>query len=290
MEAGSACHFWAREIGALGHRTLIIPGQYAKPFVKREKTDALDAQAIAITATQPDIQSVPAKSAEQQTLTVLITTRALFVRQRTKAFQAFRALLSEFGVITGTGTAKLNLLAMDLRAGVLQEIPTAVRDVLLAIYDEIEALTMKIVRFEKELASLSKHEGDTRRLLAIPGVGPVTASTIKAYVPDALVFKSSRQFASWLGLAPRAHNSGGKTRSGSISKRGNPVLRALLFISGLTLVRQAKAKPQSVDAWLVRLVERRPYKVAAIAAANKIARVIWALLSRGDSYQSPLHA
>lgn len=290
MEAGSACHFWARKIGALGHRTLIIPGQYVKPFVKREKTDALDAQAIAIAATQPDIQGVPAKSAEHQTLTVLITTRALFVRQRTKAFQAFRGQLSEFGIIAGTGTAKLERLAMDLRAGALKEIPIAVRDVLLAIYDEIEALTMKIVRFEKELAALSKHEGDARRLQTVPGVGPVTAATIKAYVPDALLFKSSRQFASWLGLAPRAHNSGGKSRSGSISKRGNPVLRALLFISGMTLVRQAKAKPQSVDAWLTRLVERRPYKVAAIAAANKIARVIWALLSRGGIYQSPQHA
>lgn len=290
MEAGSTCHFWAREIGALSHQTLIFPGQYVKPFVKREKTDALDAQAIAIAATQVDIPSVPVKSADQQALTVLIKTRSLFVRQRTKAFQAFRGHLSEFGIIAGTGTAKLERLATELRAGAIQEIPTAARDAILAIYDEIDALSIKIARFERELASLSKQENDTRRLLAIPGVGPITASTIKAYVPDATVFKSSRQFASWLGLAPRAHNSGGKSRSGPISKRGNPVLRALLFISGLTLVRQAKAKPHAVDAWLARLVERRPYKVAAIAAANKIARVVWVLLSKGGTYRTPAYA
>lgn len=286
MEAGSACHFWAREIGALGHLTKILPGQYVKPFVKRDKTDTVDAHAIAIAATQAAMPSVPVKSAEQQALTVLIKARALFVRQRTKAFQAFRGHLSEFGIITGTGTAKLERLATELRTGSLQEIPAAVRDVILAIYDEIDALNVKIARFEKELASLSKQESDARRLLAIPGIGPITASTIKAYVPDATVFKSSRHFASWLGLAPKAHNSGGKSRSGPISKRGNPVLRALLFVSGMTLVRQAKAKARSVDTWLARLAERRPYKVAAVAAANKIARVVWALLKNGGTFRA----
>ena len=286
MEAGSACHFWAREIAALGHETKILPGQYVKPFVKREKTDALDAQAIAIAAMQADLPCVPVKSVEQQALTALIKTRALFIRQRTKAFQALRGHLAEFGIITGTGTAKLERLAMELRERAIQGIPSAVRDTILAIYEEIEALDIKVARFERELAALSKQEDDTRRLMAIPGIGPITASTIKAYVPDAAVFKSSRHFASWLGLTPKAHNSGGKSRSGPISKRGNPVLRALLFISGLTLVRQAKSKPHTVDAWLGRIVERRPYKVAAVAAANKVARVIWALLSKGGTYRT----
>ncbi len=290
MEAGSACHFWAREIGALGHQTMILPGQYVKPFVKRDKTDALDAQAIAVAATQADIPTVPVKSVEQQALTVLIKTRALFIRQRTKAFQALRGHLAEFGIITGTGTAKVERLATDLRDGAMPGIPPAVQDAILAIYEEIEALDIKIARFEKELALLSKQEDDTRRLLAIPGIGPITASTIKAYVPDATIFKSSRQFASWLGLTPRAHNSGGKSRPGPISKRGNPVLRALLFVSGMTLVRQAKAKAHTVDTWLARLAERRPYKVAAVAAANKIARVVWALLNKGDTFRTPAQA
>jgi transposase len=285
MEAGSACHFWAREIGVLGHQTKILPGQYVKPFIKRDKTDALDAQAIAVAALQTDIPNVPVKSVEQQALTVLIKTRALFIRQRTKAFQALRGHLAEFGIITGTGTAKLERLAMDLRDSMIQGIPPAVRDTILLIYEEIEAIDIKIARFEKELASLAKQEDDTRRLLAIPGIGPITASTIKAYVPDATLFKSSRQFASWLGLTPRAHNSGGKSRSGPISKRGNPVLRALLFVSGMTLVRQAKAKARTVDTWLARLAERRPYKVAAVAAANKIARVVWALLNKGGTFR-----
>ena len=290
MEAGSACHFWAREISALGHQTTILPGQYVKPFVKRDKTDAADAHAIAIAATQADIPSVPVKSAQQQELTILISTRAFFIRQRTKAFQAFRGHLVEFGIVTGTGTAKAERLAADLRQGAIEEIPPTVRDTILAIYEEIEALDIKIARFERELASLSKQEDDTRRLLDIPGIGPITASTIKAYVPDATIFKSSRQFASWLGLTPRAHNSGGKSRPGPISKRGNPVLRALLFVSGMTLVRQAKAKARTVDTWLARLAERRPYKVAAIAAANKIARVVWALLNNGGTFRTPTQA
>ena len=290
MEAGSACHFWAREIGALGHRTMILPGQYVKPFVKRDKTDALDAQAIAIAANQADMPSVPVKSVEQQALTVLIKTRALFIRQRTKAFQALRSHLAEFGIITGTGTTKVERLAIDLRDTAIQGIPPTVRDTILAIYEEIEALDVRIARFERELASLSKQEDDTRRLLDIPGIGPITASALTAYVPDATIFKSSRQFASWLGLVPRANNSGGKTRSGSISKRGNPDLRSLLFLCGMRLVRQAKAKAQTVDTWLTRLAERRPYKVAAIAAANKIARVVWALLRSGAVFQTPTRA
>ncbi|MFB2567262.1 IS110 family transposase [Rhizobium sp. IMFF44] len=290
MEAGSACHFWAREISALGHRTLIIPGQHVKPFVKRDKTDAADAQAIAIAAMRPDMQSVPAKSTEQQAMTVLIKTRALFIRQRTRAFQALRGHLAEFGIITGTGTARLHRLLNELRAGAIEGIPSIVRDAILSIYEEIEALDTKVARFEKDLALLSKREDDTRRLLTIPGIGPITASTIKAYVPDATMFKSSRQFASWLGLAPRAHNSGGKSRSGRISKRGNPIIRALLFVSGMTLVRQAKTKASGAETWLTRLVGRRPYKVAAVAAANKIARVVWALLNSGDIFRAPTQA
>jgi transposase len=290
MEAGSACHFWAREISTLGHRTMIIPGQHVKPFVKRHKTDAADAQAIAIAATQPDMQSVPAKSAEQQALTVLIKTRALFIRQRTKAFQALRGHLAEFGIVTGIGTARLRQLVNELRAGAIEGIPSIVRDAILAIYEDTEALDTKIGRFEKDLALLSKQEDDTRRLLTIPGIGPITASTIKAYVPDATIFKSSRQFASWLGLAPRAHNSGGKSWSGRISKRGNPIIRALLFVSGMTLVRQAKTKAPATETWLSKLVGRRPYKVAAVAAANKMARVVWALLNSGDTFRAPTHA
>lgn len=290
MEAGSACHFWAREIGALGHQTMIIPGQYVKPFVKRDKTDALDAEAIAAAATQANMRSVPVKSAEQQALTVLIKTRALFIRQRTKAYQALRGHLAEFGIITGTGTAKIERLANDLRVGAVEGMPSAVRDTILAIYEDIEALDTRIAGFERELALLSKQEDDTRRLLTIPGIGPITASTIKAYVPDPTMFKSSRQFASWLGLVPKAHNSGGKSRSGPISKRGNQILRALLFIAGMTLVRHAKAKAQGVATWLTRLVERRPYKVAAVAAANKISRVVWALLNSGDIFRAPTQA
>ena len=290
MEAGSACHFWAREIGALGHQAMIIPGQYVKPFVRRDKTDALDAQAIAIAAVQADMPSVPVKSVEQQAMTVMIKTRALFIRQRTKAFQALRGHFAEFGIITGTGTAKAARLVMDLRDNAVQGIPSLVRDTILAIYEEIEGLDIKLARFERELASLSKQEDDTRRLLAIPGIGPITASTIKAYVPDMTAFKSSRQFASWLGLTPRAQNSGGKSRPGRISKRGNPTLRALLFLSGMSLVREAKAKGSSTETWLARLAERRPYKVAAVAAANKIARIVWVLLSRGGTFRASLQA
>ncbi|MET3854420.1 IS110 family transposase [Rhizobium sp. OAE497] len=283
MEAGSACHFWGREIARFGHEIMIIPAQHVKPFVKRNKTDALDAQAIAVAALQDGMQRVAVKTVEQQALTVIIKTRALFIRQRTNTLLALRGHLAEFGFITGTGVARLTKITEDVCAGRIPEIPELARQAVADVLAEVEALNVRIERLEADVARLSRADGDVRRLLAIPGIGPVTASAIKAYVPDIAVFRSSRHFASWLGLTPRSHDSGGKSRPGRISKRGNVTLRSLLYLGGLTLVRIAKAKPEA-DPWLARLATNKPMKVAAVAAANKLARIIWALLTGSKDY------
>lgn len=286
MEACGSAHYWGREISALGHEVRILPGQYVKPFVTRGKTDAGDALAISQAMRRPDIRSVRLKTATEQAAAMVLRTRVLFVRQRANAINALRGHLTEFGLVADRGIPNVSKLAGALPEKGDARIPPAARSVLGEILAEIEVLTSRIERIDRQIASEAKRDDDIRRLTAIPGIGALTAATIKAYVPDPAAFQSARHFSAWLGLTPKLNSSGGRLRSGRISKMGNPELRSLLYLGAVSLLIAARRRGTPWT-WLRRLMDGRPLKVAAIAVANKTARIVWALLTKGGSYEAP---
>jgi transposase len=285
LEACGSSHYWAREIVALGHDVRLIPPVYVKPFVKRGKTDAADAEAISEAVTRKTMRFVPVKSADQQAAGMMLKTRALLVRQQTQAINALRAHLSELGVIASGGPAKVAALIEIVRDQADARLPKAARFALAEIATQIEALTRQIDKLEREIVADAKRDADMRRLTTIPGVGAIIAASIKALVPDPDGFKSGRHFAAWLGLTPKPHSSGGKERLGGISKMGNPMLRSLLILGATSVLRRAKGNDKAPQ-WLTKLLARRPFKVAAVALANKTARIIWALLVKGGIYRN----
>ena len=218
MEACGGSHYWAREIAAFGHEERLIPPIYVKPFVKRGKTDAADAEAISEALTRKTMRFVPVKSADQQAAAMVLKTRALLVRQHTQAINALRAHLSEFGVIAAIGTATVVALIEIVRDEADMRLPKAAHFALAEIANQIEALTRQIEKLEREIVAEAKRDEDMRRLVTIPGVGAITAASIKALVPDPDGFKSSRHFAAWLGLTPKPHSSGGKERMAGYRK------------------------------------------------------------------------
>ncbi|RFB87212.1 IS110 family transposase [Rhizobium leguminosarum bv. trifolii] len=286
MEACGGAFYWAREIGALGHEVRILPAQYVKPFVTRGKTDAGDAIAITQAMKRPDIRSVPVKTAVQQAATMTLRTRTFFVRQRANAVNALRGYMAEFGLVADRGIAHFGKLVAALPERGDSRIPPAARLMLDEILAEIETLSARIERIDDRIAAHAKQDEDIRRLTAIPGVGTLTASTIQAHVPDPGCFKSARHFSAWLGLTPKQNSSGEKLRSGSISRMGNAELRSLLYIGAMGVLTAAR-RWGTGSAWLRRLMNRRPLRVVAVALANKNARVVWALLTKGGSYQAP---
>jgi transposase len=263
----------------------LIPPIYVKPFVKRGKTDAADAEAISEAVTRKTMRFVPIKSADQQAAAMVLKTRALLVRQQTQAINALRAHLSELGIIAAIGPAKVVSLIEIVRDEEDARLPKAARFALAEIANLIETLKGKIEKLEREIVAEAKRDEDMRRLTTIPGVGAITAASIKALVPDPDGFKSGRHFAAWMGLTPKPHSSGGKERLGRISKMGNPVLRSLLVAGATSVLRHARGNA-SAPKWLIALLARRPFKVVAIALANKMARVIWALLTKGGTYRN----
>ena len=272
-----------RDRGA-GHDVRLIPPVYVKPFVKRGKTDAADAEAISEAVTRKTMRFVPIKSADQQAAVMVLKTRALLVRQQTQAINALRGHLSELGVIAGVGVTKVKALIEIVRDEADDCLPKAARLALAEIADQIEALTRQIDKLERGIVAEAKRDEDMRRLTTIPGVGAITAASVKALVPDPDGFKSGRHFAAWLGLTPKSHSSGGKERLGGISKMGNPTLRSLLVCGATSVLRQAKGNDEA-PRWLIALLARRPFKVVAVALANKMARIIWALLTKGGTYR-----
>ena len=222
LEACGGAHYWAREIGALGHEVRLIPPVYVKPYVKRGKTDAADAEAICEAVTRKTMRFVPVKSADQQAAAMVLKTRELLVRQQTQAINALRAHLAELGIIAAAGTAKMAFLIEIVRDETDKRLPPAARFALTEIADQIEGLNRKIGKLEHAIVMEAKRDDDMRRLCTIPGVGAIIAASIKAMVPDPGGFTSGRHFAAWLGLTPKSHSSGGKERLGGISKMGNP--------------------------------------------------------------------
>jgi transposase len=283
LEACGGSHFWAREIRALGHDVRLIPPAYVKPYVKRGKTDAVDAEAICEAVSRPIMRFIPIKSAECQATLMVLKSRDLLVRQRTQAINAVRGHLAELGIVAAKGLAKVGTLISIVRDENDQRLPHAARTALKLLADQIEQLTQRINILEREIVTEVRRDETMRRIATIPGIGPITAATIQALVPDPDAFTSGRHFAAWIGLTPKMHSSGGNERLGKISKMGNPALRSLLVV-GATAVLQHARRGATISPWLTALLARRPAKVAAIALANKMARIAWALLAKGGTF------
>ena len=282
LEACGGSHHWGRLLSKLGHRVRLIPPQYVKPFVKRAKNDRNDAEAISEAASRPSMRSVPVKSVEQQANGIILKHREMLVSQRTQAINALRGHATEFGVIAAKGTIRVAALLENLAADVA--IPTAARTMFEAMGAHIEALDRRVAALDVELAALHKADPVSQMLAEIPGVGPLGALTIATTIEPGN-FKSARHFAAWLGLTPKEHSTGGKQRMGKISKAGNERLRQLLIVGAMSVVRFAKPGSKSASAWLLQLLERKPRKLAAVALANKMARIVWAMMVRGEAYR-----
>jgi transposase len=285
MEACATAPHWARAITRLGHRVKLLPPAYVKPYVKRGKTDAADAEAIAEAVTRPTMRFVAVKTAEQQSALTLHKARDLLVRQRTALLNALRGHMGEFGIIAPQGAKKVAWLIEVLHTAA-ETIPDLARDALHVIVDQLRLLEIGIRKAEARIVAWHRANEASRRLATIPGIGPITASAIAATVPDARLFDSGRQFAAWLGLTPQPRSSGGKERLGRISRQGNRYVRRLLVTGVTAVTRYARAK-RGRNPWLTRLLERKPARLVSLALANKTARIAWAVLARRTRYVVP---
>jgi transposase len=283
MEACASAHYWARRIAALGHDVRLIPPTRVKPYVQRgKKNDATDAAAICEAVTRPSMAFVPVKSEEQQSILMLHRTRELLVRQRTMLINALRAHLAEFGIIAAQGRAKVKTLIEGLPEAA---IPAQARTALAEIAAQIESCDQRVDALEKEIVLRHRTCEASRNLATIPGIGPITASVLAATVPDPAIFKNGRHLAAWLGLVPRQNSSGGKDRLGGITKAGNTYIRRLLVTGATSVIRYARDKAPGEAMWLKSLLERKPPRLASVALANKMARIVWAVLTRGEVFR-----
>jgi transposase len=285
MEACATAHHWARELAKLGHTVRLMPPAYVKPYVKRGKTDAADAEAIAEAVTRPTMRFVAAKTAEQQAILMLHKVRDLLVRQRTMLINALRGHLAEFGIIAARGPGGVTAAIAALHEA-QDSLPALARVALHSLVDQLRIVRDEVVKVEKRIVAQHRADEASRRLATIPGIGPITASAIAAAVPDATLFKSGRQFAAWLGLTPRTHSSGGKERLVGITKQGDGYIRRLLVIGATAVIRLARQDNAS-KAWAAKLLERKSARLVSVALANKTARIAWAVLARNQSYVAP---
>jgi len=283
LEACGGSHHWGRRFTAMGHQVRLLPPQYVKPFVKRSKNDRKDAEAISEAAGRPGMPSVPVKSAERQAAAMVIGTRDLLVRQRTQTINALRGHAAEFGVVAAKGTAQVaGLLARVLAPEAM--VPQAAQRMLTILASQVEHLDGQIAALDAQLREALKADEAAVRLVQVPGIGPVGAMTLSLTV-EASQFRSGRHFASWLGLVPQQRSSGGKPRLSGISRAGNERLRQLLVVGAMAVIRHVKPGSKNASGWLIGLLERRPRKLVAVALANKMARVVWAMLARGEGYR-----
>jgi transposase len=285
MEACATAHHWARQLRALGHEVRLIPPGYVKAYVRRGKNDAADAAAICEAVGRPSMRFVAVKSAEQQGALMLHRARELLIGQRTQLINALRGHLAELGIVTRRGPAGVQELVRILAQGE-EHLPAMAVGALAALARQLSAVGEEIAALERQIHDLHRASEASRRLQAIPGIGVLGATALAASVTDAGAFKSGRAFAASLGLVPRQHSSGGKQRLGAISKQGDRYLRRLLISGAMAVVRHARTRPDK-HPWLTELLARRPAKVVAVALANKMARVAWALLARGQTYRAP---
>ena len=287
METCGGAHHWGREIQQLGHEVRLIAPAYVKPFAKRrQKSDARDAAAIVEAAQRPTMRFVAVKTVQAQSRSMLYRTRALLVQQRTQTVNALRGHLAEFGLVAARGVANVEQLwqAFAESADTLPElvVPTAG-----LLFDRIAELTARIGELDKQMQSLVREQDDLRRLMTIPGVGEVSAMAVHAFAPPMESFARGRDFAAWIGLTPREVSTGGRQQLGRITKMGQRDLRRLLVLGAMAVIRHARRRKDIADPWLRRMLAEKPAKLVAVALANKMARIIWALMVRGESYRAP---
>jgi transposase len=285
IEACATAHYWARSIMALGHKVKLMPPTYVKPYVKRQKNDAADAEAICEAVTRPTMRFVPVKGEEQQGILVLHRTRELLIRQRTMLINALRGHLAEFGIVMRQGRAGVATLVTLVEHDEHDLIPEIARKALLAVVDQLRDAHDRIGAIERNIQLWHHSNEQSRRLETIPGIGPITASAIAATITDPSLFTSGRQLAAWIGLVPRQNSSGGKERLGHISKKGDPYIRRLLVIGAHAVLRFARNGKATTTKWAAALLARKPYKLAAVALANKMARIVWALLTKNEEFR-----
>jgi len=283
LEACGASHHWGRRLGAMGHRVRLIPPQYVRPFVRRGKTDRADAAAICAAAGRPDMREVPLKSAGQQAALMVLRLRELLVKQRTALVNALRGHAAEFGLVAPQGIGRAEELLARIAAD--PEVPELARESFALLGQQIAAVGAQLAEADARLGALHKGHEVSRRLAAVPGIGPVAAISLALAVEPGR-FESGRHLAAWLGLTPREHSTGGRQRLGGISRAGHERLRSLLVLGATAVIRHARPGSRLATPWLTALLARKPRKLAAVALANKMARVVWAMMARGEAYRA----
>jgi transposase len=288
IEACASSHHWSRELQALGHTVRLMPPAYVKPYVKRQKNDAADAEAICEAVTRPNMRFVATKTAEQQSCLTLHRTRHLLMRQQNSVINAIRAHLAEFGIVAPVGRNGVEQLLGVVADSKDRRLPEIARVCVAVLGAQLQMLKAQILESDRMIRAWHRSSEVSKRLDEIPGVGPVLATALVASVVEPKAFRSGRDFSAWIGLVPKQNSSGGKERLGNISKRGDRYLRSLFTIGALAVIRYAKIHGTKHRPWLAALLARRPAKVAAIALANKLARMAWAMMAKSERYKEPV--